>query len=363
MNCFLLGLVFARFSAPFQRAATIRFTTRCTISQHSSGYWAISLRVANMRKHQLLKPEIHMIVTALDSITPSNYVFEHLEVHNTLVQKTNLQLGMPATVVHVVNPASPLYSLSLQEMEARMFEIIVLVDGVDAMTSRQLQARFAYTTAEMALNEAFEPMHLEMRHRQLGLDFTQFDATTPLTATNTPLDRADARAAQERAAYLVQLRHMTFKRLGDIGGDNDPMAAAAVGAGVPLFPTDSGLPTSIRRQTAGSSAATTAADALDNILSGDNHKRAGSSAAAGGAATSSSAGVAEIFAAAGSGGAGVEMIELSGAGSGAAAAAASAGGPSTAEVRALCSSILADPGVSAYLREHATEVLRRMPRA
>jgi hypothetical protein len=39
------------------------------------------------------------------------------------VQVTNLELGFPAHVTHVVSPASFLYNLSLVEMEARMMEV------------------------------------------------------------------------------------------------------------------------------------------------------------------------------------------------------------------------------------------------
>jgi hypothetical protein len=42
----MLGLVFARFSAPFKRATSIRFSNTCTINRHSSGYWALTLRWA-----------------------------------------------------------------------------------------------------------------------------------------------------------------------------------------------------------------------------------------------------------------------------------------------------------------------------
>lgn len=42
----MLGLVFARFSAPFKRATSIRFSTMCTINRHSSGYWALTFRYA-----------------------------------------------------------------------------------------------------------------------------------------------------------------------------------------------------------------------------------------------------------------------------------------------------------------------------
>lgn len=70
--------MFARFSAPFKRATTIRFSSPAVCNRHSSGYWCIGLRVANIRKHQLLKPTVRMVMTAVDSITPSNYLFEHL---------------------------------------------------------------------------------------------------------------------------------------------------------------------------------------------------------------------------------------------------------------------------------------------
>lgn len=71
-------------------------------------------RVANIRKHQLLKPEIKVMMTAVDSITPSNYVFEYLAIEAVDMQQMNLQLGFPANVVHVIRPNSPLYNLSLQ---------------------------------------------------------------------------------------------------------------------------------------------------------------------------------------------------------------------------------------------------------
>ena len=57
------------------------------------------------------------------------------------MQATNLQLGFPANLVHVVRPGSPLWALSLAEMDARMMEVLVFVDGVDAMTSKQMQVR------------------------------------------------------------------------------------------------------------------------------------------------------------------------------------------------------------------------------
>lgn len=40
----MLGVVFARFSAPFKRAQSIRFSAAATVARHPSGYWALTLR-------------------------------------------------------------------------------------------------------------------------------------------------------------------------------------------------------------------------------------------------------------------------------------------------------------------------------
>jgi hypothetical protein len=109
------------------------------VNRLPSGQWALKLKVANERKHQILNPNMKMLLTAIDSITPDKYVFEYLAIEQLDAQQTNIQLGFPATLTHIIRPGSPLYSLSLEEMRARMMEIIVFVDGVDSMTSKMMQ--------------------------------------------------------------------------------------------------------------------------------------------------------------------------------------------------------------------------------
>jgi hypothetical protein len=38
-------------------------------------------------------------------------------------------------------------------MDARMMEVLVFVDGIDAMTSKAMQARRSYQPSEMAMNQ------------------------------------------------------------------------------------------------------------------------------------------------------------------------------------------------------------------
>ena len=51
INYAMLGLVYARFSNPVQRALTLRFGRSMTLTTWGEA-WRLSFRVANLRKHQ-----------------------------------------------------------------------------------------------------------------------------------------------------------------------------------------------------------------------------------------------------------------------------------------------------------------------
>jgi hypothetical protein len=129
------------------------------------------------------------------------------QVDHIIQQQTNLELGFPANLVHIIDPNSFLYNLSLlvrahcvawagrkggrrrrglgraesqrstwstyhlsshfppphtfpplphQEMDTRMMEILVFVDGIDAMTSRHMSARCSYSTSDIIMNQVCE---------------------------------------------------------------------------------------------------------------------------------------------------------------------------------------------------------------
>eukprot|EP00882_Tetradesmus_deserticola_P025129 GHRQ01027586.1.p1 GENE.GHRQ01027586.1~~GHRQ01027586.1.p1 ORF type:complete len:206 (+),score=40.25 GHRQ01027586.1:883-1500(+) len=63
-----------RFSAPAKRSNSPRFSRCMVLAPHApSGYWALGLRVANMRKHIMIRPEVRHSVQPGDGIhTQSN---------------------------------------------------------------------------------------------------------------------------------------------------------------------------------------------------------------------------------------------------------------------------------------------------
>lgn len=46
---------------PLTTAHAPRFSKVAVINRHPSGYWSLTMRVANLRKHQILQPSIRMV--------------------------------------------------------------------------------------------------------------------------------------------------------------------------------------------------------------------------------------------------------------------------------------------------------------
>ncbi|GAX76183.1 hypothetical protein CEUSTIGMA_g3627.t1 [Chlamydomonas eustigma] len=215
LDYLLMGVVFARFSAPLPKAQAIRFSTKAVLYQHQErqNLWCLSFRIANIRKHCLLSPKISLLLAVPESSPDSSNAalrFIKLDVWDVITQVTNIKLGLPATIVHLVTPSSPLFDISLEQMEQRGFELFCFLDGMDPMTSNSLQARHSYRPADIRINEQFTVIELQAnKHGQMGLNFNQFDQTAP--ARKPDMDPKEAE----------HLRSQTFRNISvlDVGAE------------------------------------------------------------------------------------------------------------------------------------------------
>ncbi|PNH10296.1 ATP-sensitive inward rectifier potassium channel 1 [Tetrabaena socialis] len=200
----MMGLVFARFASPNKRSFTIRFSSSAVLFQRNEdGLWCLSFRLANIRKHSLINPQASAVSLMLalpadnrggGSASPAaaaaatnpagpatsyaHFRFSELCIEDVGSQAANLRLGLHAHVNHIIRPGSPLYDRSLDALEALGAEVLCFMEGVDPMTSNNIQARHSYTPGDIRMNERFVPIDLKLRRGELGLDFSGFDATT-----------------------------------------------------------------------------------------------------------------------------------------------------------------------------------------
>jgi hypothetical protein len=100
--------------------------------------------------------DLHSFVSPMHSPgSHSRLLLSHLHTHThprsctsfalvfppPLAQEANIKLGLPAVVDHIITPGSPMYDLSLEIMEQRGLEIFCFLDGLDPMTSNNVQVR------------------------------------------------------------------------------------------------------------------------------------------------------------------------------------------------------------------------------
>ncbi|EFN52826.1 hypothetical protein CHLNCDRAFT_138260 [Chlorella variabilis] len=206
----LLGLVFARISNSAGRSATIRFSKVLSMWVGEDGVYRLTFRVANMRRHQVLKPEVRMLLLRRQLSHPfsSDASWEYLysELPAEHVGGGRLWLGVPSLIEHRVDSKSPLSGMSEGDIKGSDMELIVLLDGIDETTSRCLQARWppaacharhSYVPSDIRWHHRFDSCLQRRRSGKLGVDFSRFDSTAPRSASSASLHVLHAMASAQ----------------------------------------------------------------------------------------------------------------------------------------------------------------------
>lgn len=80
------------------------------------------------------------------------------------------------------------YQLILDTIRKKDFEIVVLVEGIESVTSSKLQARYSYAASDIIANRAFMPCVSIGKDGEAVIDFCKFHETVPIESTNSEQD-------------------------------------------------------------------------------------------------------------------------------------------------------------------------------
>ena len=187
MQAALFGLVFARFATPSKRGSTILFSSLMVLQQSKRKH-ILSFRVANLRHHQVLSPRVTLLMVKkiLRSGDPDDvdYVYKELKLQNA-TQESTVWLGLPVLLLHIIDEDSPLnhYVHDLNAMEQDEIEFVVLLDGVDEMTSTVMQARHSYGPQDIRWNHTFMSI---LRRGQSGAIVVDWEHFHTVLKQNNP---------------------------------------------------------------------------------------------------------------------------------------------------------------------------------
>ncbi|MDP4199930.1 MAG: ion channel [Bacteroidota bacterium] len=151
------GLLYGRFSRPVARiiysGAAVVAPYRAPESKATSG---LMFRVANQRSNQLIEVEAIVTLGWVEVTEKGERVrrFHQLELERNKVNFFHLSW----TVVHPIEPESPLYGITQEQLDAADAEFLIILKAFDDTFSQTVYSRTSYKAHEVLFGHKFGPI-------------------------------------------------------------------------------------------------------------------------------------------------------------------------------------------------------------
>ncbi len=162
------GLAFARFSRPTAKLLFSQFVLLGTHDRQPT----LMFRVANQRHNYILEAaaQVYLIV---DEITAEGESMRRIHELKLIRQRTP-SLVLTWTIMHQIDRDSPLYGLTMADLQRQRANISVLVSGVDETVAYAISARHVYDTAEILADHKFEDIIVQSANGDRFFDYSLF---------------------------------------------------------------------------------------------------------------------------------------------------------------------------------------------
>jgi inward rectifier potassium channel len=162
------GIAFARFSRPIAR---VLFSQVIIINPHNRQP-TLMFRVANERNNFILEATAQVYLV-IDEVTAEGEFIRRIHELRLLRQRTP-SLILTWTIMHPIDPDSPLYGLTMSDLEQRHANISVLISGVDETVAYTITARHVYATEEILFDRRFKDIIQQSDNGDRFFDYGSF---------------------------------------------------------------------------------------------------------------------------------------------------------------------------------------------
>ena len=145
------GVIFSRFSRP---SARIVYSRNAIVAPYRDKT-ALEFRIANGRTSQLIEVQIQVILTRLEQVdgTMARKFYDlDLERHRVVF------FALSWTVVHPIDPNSPMWGFTQKDLLGADAEILILLTGIDETVSQTVHSRTSYKADEIVWGAKFANM-------------------------------------------------------------------------------------------------------------------------------------------------------------------------------------------------------------
>ncbi len=161
------GILFARVSRP---TARILFSSRAIIAPYR-GITAFEFRIANGRSSQLIEVQVSVLFSGFKAQDGKAREFVPLALERQKVAFFPLSW----TIVHPIDPSSPIFGMTYEELLAVDAEFLVLLTGFDETFSQTVHARSSYKADEIVWGARFVNIFNPPKGGILSIDIGRLD--------------------------------------------------------------------------------------------------------------------------------------------------------------------------------------------
>jgi inward rectifier potassium channel len=147
------GVIFARFSRPSPK---IIYSRNAIVAPYRDKT-ALEFRIANARSNQLIEVQVQVILTKMERVggsTVRKFYDLDLERHRVVF------FALSWTVVHPIDPKSPMWGLTYKDLVDADAEFLVLLIATDETVSQTVHSRSSYKADEVVWGAKFANMFL-----------------------------------------------------------------------------------------------------------------------------------------------------------------------------------------------------------
>jgi inward rectifier potassium channel len=134
----MTGLIFTRFSRP---RARLLFANHPVVNQHE-GQPTLMIRVANARANHISDAAAQLWLV-LNERSAEGETFRRFH-RLALVRQENPVFVLSWTLMHAIDPSSPVFGQSAEDLAASQAMFVLLLSGVDENAVQELRARRSY---------------------------------------------------------------------------------------------------------------------------------------------------------------------------------------------------------------------------
>jgi inward rectifier potassium channel len=161
------GVIFSRFSRP---SARIIYSHNALVAPYR-GKTALEFRIANARSSQLIEVQIQVILTKMERVDGTTVrKFYDLPLERQRV----VFFALSWTVVHPIDPTSPMWELTDEDLRRADAEVLILLTGTDETLSQVVHSRSSYKADEIVWGAKFANMFVRTKAEGIvGMNLTR----------------------------------------------------------------------------------------------------------------------------------------------------------------------------------------------